>query len=178
MIDDVRALRRALLLMVWGVLLTFLDLRVDRVDLVPDALGWVLMAVALGQASRLVHDDTYRGLMVAACVLTVVPFAVSLAALAVDVGGLMGFAAGLVADVVLGLAALALSRVARFAGAGHLRYLWVWWGSVLGTAYAVTGLAVASQDGATAVVAALFSVTAFVLYLVALLRTRAALPAY
>jgi hypothetical protein len=56
-VRDPVALRRALGLLLPGMLLVFLDLRSNGFDLLPDVAGWVLAVVALGRC-RDAHPTT------------------------------------------------------------------------------------------------------------------------
>jgi len=64
---------KSLATVAWAQLLVFLDFRIDGLDVIPDPLGWVIAAVALGSLG-----DLHPGYRIAAgaCVVAVIPSAV------------------------------------------------------------------------------------------------------
>lgn len=151
--------------MAWGLLLVVLDLRVDRIDLVPDPLGWLVVLLAARSLSRLHRAFTVS---VAASALGLVASVPDWFAPA----GSLVTAATSVAETALvfatctGIIALVPERRA---GANAIR----WWDLGLSVAFVpVVALAAADPDlGALALLVGLAALVVFVCFLVLLFRT-------
>jgi hypothetical protein len=172
-VRDPVALRRALGLLLAGMLLVFVDLRINGFDLLPDMAGWVLAVVTLGRCRDAHHDDAYASRMTAAWVLAWI----------CAVFAVLDFADVRVAPHVYGLVAaaqpvvtaFAFARLAAVAGPAALRRSWDTSIVLLLAGVVVALFALALRDNGFGAVAAVVSVVAAVYYLVSIARTRTAL---
>lgn len=177
-------LRSGLGLVFWGTLLVALDFRVQGIDVIPDILGCVLVAVGSGRLMGQTSDGAYELRAAAAWVI-------GLAAALVSLADLMRSppAAVVLAYVVLIVAhtivlAAAMLRLATVAGAEDQRRGWTvsLWALVVSAVIMATTLATFATGGSgTAVMGvavALLTYAALLHYLVSLQRSRKALGAH
>ena len=172
MVDDVAVFRRALGWLVAGVLLVCIDVRIDGFDLLPDALGWIIQAGAVGALRRAHPDGQYEARMTVAFVVSWVALALSFTEF-LDLN-LRGSVLGLAGWVQPMLVAYAFVRLATVVGSRALRHDW---GATLLALFGSTALIIVALLLASAPIAAfavLATSGAYILYLCALLHTRSA----
>jgi uncharacterized membrane protein len=171
-VRDPGALHRALGILIVGMLLVFVDLRVDGFDLLPDVVGWGLAAFALGRCRDAHGDDGYRSRITAAWVLALLCAAFAVLDLVGDPAPHLDWLVSVAQPVVT---AFAFARLARVTGPDSLRRSWDTSIALLLGGLAVALVAIALEDSGFGVVAVVVVIAAAVHYLVSIWRTRTAL---
>jgi hypothetical protein len=163
-----RAARRALAVLVVGMVLVVGDISIDGFDLLPDLLGWVLATVALVPLRNALDDGQYRGRVVAAAVLAGLLAVVSLPGRIDQYGVTLVLA--LAQPIVVAAAFLRFAEVA----AVSLRRTWLVTVLALTAGLVLVLLTFATREAAVGFLAVFVVIPAVLHYLVALWRTRSA----
>lgn len=176
--DNTAALRRGLLMLFWGAILVIVDLTIRGLDIVPDAVGWVLAAVGLAMARRVVADPRYESRVTAALLFAWVGALLAIC----DLAGLDSRILGAFYIVVLVvqpiMTAYALRRLAVVARSPDLVRTWtgvinaLWAELVVVVPFAIGVIASGGAGALVVVPVLLFVLWVTVYYLVAVMRTR------
>ncbi|HWL36583.1 MAG TPA: hypothetical protein VNQ77_10340 [Frankiaceae bacterium] len=177
-------LRAGLGFVFWGMLLVALDFRVQDVDVLPDLVGWVLIATGSARLMGQTSDGAYERRAGAAWVVSLGAALLSVGDLAAALPHPLGLVYVILAVSHPILLAAAMLRLATLADAEDERRSWNVSLSalVLSTVVAATIMAGFATGGSEMmpvwIVAILFSVAALLHYLVSLQRSRKALGAH
>jgi len=175
--ERIAPVRGALLMLFWGVVVVYADVRVNGFDLLNDVAGWLLVAVALTRVRGAHADERFHDRATAALVLAWV------ATVTAVIHGIdaIGYVYALLQFVQPLVTALALLRLGEVLGAEALRRTWVTTARLFAAAFVATYVVIAVSSGdsgeflALGLAAVAFVVVAAVHYLVSIHRTRSAL---
>lgn len=167
-LTDRAGLARALGFLLFGLLLVVADVRINGFDLLPDPLGWLLVAGALRRCREMHRDTIYTARIGAAWLLALVCVALSFVAMP----GALGYVAYVVFALPPVFAAAAFARLARVAGDADLAQSWTTSGLGLVSVYVAAVPVAALHVSGLVPVVLLLALAAVVHFALSAVRTR------